>query len=190
MLKQHAAKNRLKNCMVMAGILLFIAGCSNTRPSVPPPPPQEKKQIQNNAQKDIVLLAKNFPGRIIIHANTVQETDNGFSIPVFVSNVTEKDGLDTVALQLTLLGNERLSHVQTSRGFTAQLDGVNTKTPTIYYLPSALSPDAYTPVVAQKDPVFTLFFTGKKPKKMHIKGSFFVVNGTLFRTSSAILSLQ
>lgn len=175
-------------------VLIFAAGCTTTTPVQPSTPPTQKQPSEHaqkqTPKKSIALSTEKFPGIIAIHANSITKTEKGFAIPVFLSDVSAQAGLDTVALQFTLHGDERLTQVKTTSGFTAQLDKITTNTPTVYYLPSALSADAYTPVVAQQDPLFTLYFTGKIPDTMTIRGSFFVVSGTIFRTNTAKLLLK
>lgn len=48
------------------------------------------------------LKSDSFPGVLVLRAGEAQKTTTGFQLPVFLENVREEDGLDTITLAMKL----------------------------------------------------------------------------------------
>lgn len=188
----------MKKRSIHIGILsltvgIFLGGC---QPATPPQTPVKKPSVstpqtgQNMPQKNIALKSESFAGSVHIRANDVEKTENGFLIPVFLKGVTKDDLLDTLSLRMILPSGVQLDEVQTSSGFTAQLDGIGSSTPTVHYLSSSLTADSYEPIMSKDEALMHLVFTGEIPRSISLKASFFQTTGSLSHSPALILSLE
>lgn len=207
--KQKICKNRayfdimIRNLQQhMNGILLGLcaavtfAGCEQApeeegnTPEVPHI--EQEKQTGDPlvvSQDAVFLSAKDFSGKIALSRENIENTEKGFSLPVYLQEITHNDFVDTVTLKMNLPTGVRLESVQASNGFTAQIDGIKGAEPTVYYHPFALSAESYEPVTATEDPAFILFFVGAPGETLGLQGSFFRTDGSLLKTKKQGLAL-
>jgi hypothetical protein len=191
--------------LVVALLTVVLGGCTtidqpgngqlddqqNGQPTAPAMPPKTERPPQTPLEPNPILRLKtlNFGGTLVTRAADVTPLENGFTLPIYLEDVVEADFLDTVGLKLTLPEGIRLQEVNTTPGFTAQLEGMNGANPVIFYLPVSISADSYQPVVAGSEPIFTLQFSGEPTENIIFQGSFFQTNGTLYHTERGELQL-
>ncbi len=187
-------KNHIINGAGVTICIAVLTGCTAPQgvPSETAPVQTPQKEISSPAhtfgQKNISLKANNFPGEITLSSAQIQKTETGIRIPVFLNNVSKADIVDTVTLEMNLPETMKLVEVVTPTGFTAELDGIETDKPIVYYHPFSITAGSYTPVVASQEPLFTMIFDGTFQQPITFSGSFFQTSGVLLRTKKESLS--
>lgn len=151
-------------------------------------PVKAPEKSESSSPATVRLQSDSFPGVLILQSKKEEQIANGFRLPVFLENVAETDGLDTITLSMSLPEGVKLTTVDTPIGYTVQLDKLSTSTPTLHFYPFSSSGDSYVPVISSSDPIFTLEYSGKIPEKIGFSGLFFQTNGTLHRTPEQTLS--
>lgn len=177
--------------------LVALAGCEAPQNTVITPPQkqpttaqppasteQPQRQITEDLEpkKEVRLSSQGFTGEIILSADSITNTEDGFEIPVFLEQVSPKDMVDTVSLKGTLPEGVELKEVKTPSGYTAQLDMSKKEAPVVYYHPYSIAANSYKPVVSSDEPIFTLVYIGNLTGPITFEGSYFQTSGVLIRT--------
>jgi hypothetical protein len=147
---------------------------------------KEKNILVDDLSKSVeagMLKVQGFSGEILFALQERKEKENEFHVPVYLKNASKENMIDTITLKTGLPEGVRLKKVITPSGYTAQLDGIESDTPVVYYHSFAVTPDAYSPVISRSDPIFTLVYTGTLQGNIAVEGAFFQMDGTLLRTN-------
>lgn len=176
-------------------LITLLTACEQVdKPQATTPPTYFEQAVSPPADSEQALPAVSLrggglPGEIIIDAGKIEAMPDGFRLPVFLKNITAEHAVDTITLKTFLPNNIHLKEVIAPAGFTTQLDGINGSVPVIYFHSFSVTADAYSPVIASDQPIFTLVLSGAPAGKIAVQGSFFRANGELLRTNRAVLQL-
>lgn len=182
--------SRIRKWLLVFPLFVIFSGCSleNNLPEPTTNPPVIKMPADDTTPRQRVSLgAALFSGKILLESAQIQEKGNSFTLPVFLEGVETSSALDTVSLKLALPEGVFLSSVPTPAGFSAEIEGMSSKNPVVYFHGNGTD---VTIISSAQKPILSLVFEGRRSGEIAVRGGFFFRDATLKQTNRAVLNLE